>query len=44
MEECGGGWDMLQFGLRVGPKPMQIITTTPRPTRLMKRLMADPSR
>ena len=36
-------WDMLQFGLRVGVKPMQIITTTPRPTRLMKRLMADAS-
>ncbi len=36
-------YDMLQFGLRLGPKPMQIITTTPRPTRLMKRLIADPS-
>lgn len=35
-------WDMLQFGLRLGPRPMQIITTTPRPTRLMKRLIADP--
>ena len=36
-------WDMLQFGLRLGPKPMQIITTTPRPTRLMKRLISDPT-
>jgi phage terminase large subunit-like protein len=35
-------YDMLQFGLRLGPRPMQIITTTPRPTRLMKRLLADP--
>jgi phage terminase large subunit-like protein len=35
-------WDMLQFGLRLGPRPMQIITTTPRPTKLMKRLIADP--
>jgi len=34
-------FDMLQFGLRLGPKPLQIITTTPRPTRLMKRLLAD---
>nr|WP_292772421.1 terminase family protein [Mesorhizobium sp.] len=34
-------FDMLQFGLRLGPKLMQIITTTPRPTRLMKRLLAD---
>ncbi|HEY6633600.1 MAG TPA: terminase family protein [Rhizobiaceae bacterium] len=35
-------FDMLQFGLRLGPRPLQIITTTPRPTRLMKRLIADP--
>jgi phage terminase large subunit-like protein len=36
-------FDMLQFGLRLGERPIQIITTTPRPTRLMKRLIADPS-
>jgi len=35
-------FDMLQFGLRLGTRPMQLITTTPRPTRLMKRLYADP--
>lgn len=35
-------YDMLQFGLRLGPRPMQVITTTPRPTRLMRRLLADP--
>ena len=35
-------YDMLQFGLRLGPRPMQIVTTTPRPTRLMKRLLGDP--
>lgn len=34
-------YDMLQFGLRLGQRPMQMITTTPRPTRLMKRLVAD---
>ena len=34
-------FDMLQFGLRLGRLPRQIITTTPRPTRLIKRLMAD---
>lgn len=34
-------WDMLQFGLRLGARPMQLATTTPRPTRLMKRLLAD---
>lgn len=35
-------FDMLQFGLRLGPRPKQIITTTPKPTGLMKRLMRDP--
>lgn len=35
-------WDMLQFGLRLGDKPRQLATTTPRPTRLIKRLIGDP--
>jgi phage terminase large subunit-like protein len=35
-------FDMLQFGLRLGRQPRQIITTTPRPTPLMRRLLADP--
>lgn len=35
-------WDMLQFGLRLGTTPRQIVTTTPRPTALLKRLLADP--
>jgi len=35
-------FDMLQFGLRLGPRPRQLITTTPRPTALIKRLVADP--
>ena len=35
-------WDMLQFGLRLGANPQQVVTTTPRPTKLMKRLIADP--
>ncbi|KQZ15755.1 ATP-binding protein [Mesorhizobium sp. Root554] len=34
-------FDMLQFGLRLGERPRQIITTTPRPTPLLKRLLAD---
>ena len=33
---------MLQFGLRLGERPRQVITTTPRPIALLKRLMADP--
>ncbi|MGE0522447.1 MAG: DNA-packaging protein [Variibacter sp.] len=36
-------FDMLQFGLRLGERPRQVITTTPRPTILIKRLIADPS-
>ncbi|KKC39821.1 ATP-binding protein [Devosia epidermidihirudinis] len=35
-------WDMLQFGLRLGDHPRQLATTTPRPTRLLKRLLIDP--
>jgi phage terminase large subunit-like protein len=34
-------WDMLQFGLRLGDRPRQLATTTPRPTRLIRRLIAD---
>ncbi len=36
-------FDMLQFGLRLGPRPRQMITTTPRPTALIKRLVSDPA-
>jgi phage terminase large subunit-like protein len=36
-------FDMLQFGLRLGARPRQVITTTPRPIALLKRLLADAS-
>jgi phage terminase large subunit-like protein len=36
-------FDMLQFGLRLGRRPLQLITTTPRPVELVRRLMADPA-
>src|SRR4029077_6994149 len=36
-------FDMLQFGLRVRVRPRQLITTTPRPLSLIKRLIADPA-
>ncbi|WP_445501930.1 DNA-packaging protein [Microvirga sp. G4-2] len=36
-------WDMLQFGLRLGAHPRQMVTTTPRPIPLLKRFLADPS-
>jgi phage terminase large subunit-like protein len=34
-------WDQLQFGLRLGQHPRALVTTTPRPLPLIKRLMAD---
>ncbi len=34
-------WDMLQFCLRLGENPRQVVTTTPRPIPLLKRLIAD---
>ena len=36
-------WDNLQLALRLGPKPMAMVTTTPRATALIRRLKADPS-
>lgn len=35
-------WDQLQFGLRLGLHPQQVVTTTPRPLKLIKKLMIDP--
>jgi predicted phage terminase large subunit-like protein len=32
-------WDMLQFGLRLGSHPRTIVTTTPKPTRLIRDLL-----
>ncbi|WP_449096553.1 DNA-packaging protein [Rhizobium sp. 21-4511-3d] len=34
-------WDMLQFSLRLGTAPRQLVTTTPRPVPLLKALIAD---
>jgi phage terminase large subunit-like protein len=33
-------WDQLQFGLRLGERPRQIITTTPRPIPILKEILA----
>lgn len=33
-------WDMLQFGLRLGKHPQQIVTTTPRNVSVLKELLA----
>jgi len=34
-------WDQLMFGLRLGDRPQSIITTTPRPTPIIKKLAKD---
>jgi phage terminase large subunit-like protein len=36
-------FNMLQFGLRLGTHPRQLITTTPRPIPLLRKLMHDPA-
>ncbi len=35
-------WDQAMLGLRIGPDPRAVITTTPRPTRLIRELVANP--
>ena len=34
-------WDMLQMGLRLGADPRNVVTTTPRPTNLIRHLIGD---
>jgi len=36
-------WDMLMFGLRLVDDPRVVVTTTPRPTKLIRALIADPT-
>lgn len=35
-------WDQLQLGLRVGPHPRCVVTTTPKPTPLIREILAEP--
>lgn len=32
-------WDQLQFGLRLGDRPRTVVTTTPKPVRLIRDLL-----
>jgi phage terminase large subunit-like protein len=34
-------WDMLEFGMRKGVNPQKCITTTPKPTMLLKQIIKD---
>ncbi len=35
-------WDQAMFGLRLGTNPQAIVTTTPKPTAIIRELMASP--
>lgn len=35
-------WDQMLFGLRLGQNPQVIVTTTPKPTALVRRIASDP--
>lgn len=36
-------WDMLQFALRLGTHPQQVVTTTPRNVAVLKAILKNPS-
>ncbi len=36
-------WDMLQFGLRLGQFPQGVVTSTPRPIKIIRDLIKDPN-
>ena len=36
-------WDMLQFALRLGPDPRQVVTTTPKNVGVLKAILKNPS-
>lgn len=35
-------WDQMQFGLRLGLNPQVLVSTTPRPIKMIKDLIKDP--
>lgn len=36
-------WDMLAMTMRLGERPQVVVSTTPRPIAIVRRLLADPS-
>lgn len=38
---CEETWDMMRFGLRLGDNPQVVVTTTPRPIELVRKLLKD---
>ena len=39
--EADAAWNNLQMGLRAGPRPRALVTTTPRPMPLLDRIRAE---
>ena len=39
LDEC---WEQMMLGLRMGPSPRVVVTTTPKPRKKLKDLLADP--
>lgn len=35
-------WEQIEFGLRLGDKPQAVLTTTPKPTKLIKAIAKSP--
>ena len=42
-KKADAAWDMLQFSLRLGDNPRQVVTTTPRNVGVLKTLLRAPS-
>jgi phage terminase large subunit-like protein len=36
-------WEQAEFGLRLGDNPQVVVTTTPKPTKELRALIADPT-
>jgi phage terminase large subunit-like protein len=41
--KAGEAWDMLQFALRLGRDPRQVVTTTPKNVGALKAILKNPS-
>jgi len=41
--KTGDAWDMLQFALRLGTHPRQVVTTTPRNNQVLRDILNDPA-
>jgi phage terminase large subunit-like protein len=44
MSDPSSVWDMAQFGLRLGTRPRWLVTTTPKPIKLLRELLAREGR